>query len=662
MFVLPFALIPAAMSGPGPLGPRRERTRGLVEVPENAVRDEPIAFGLTGVQLGICAVAVLVAAILNLLPIWEPIRLVLVLLGAGPIALAAALPVRGEPAYRWIVRAVRYRRGRRCWNAELQAQISRSKRLDDTGGVRGLIRDDRTACPSGRRGAGGAAGNTSRALAGPRLRLVGSETTRSGIRSALKPVPHLLGGLHVVCFLSFAGGVGKTTLAVEAASLVGSRARYRTLDGEVARSGCCSSMRPGRARRPHLRLGLDPEAVSRSSTRYDWPDSLTFEKRAVETRFGVTLLSLPAAAAAGTRSRPSRSVRSRPPRSSTRPSRRASSSSSSTSARSSRRATATSSARRMSCSASSRRGSRRCPTSCGSPPTFAPWARAASSGSSPTRRPTRARCRRSPTGSRSRSWRPSRASRRSMPPATAASRRGRTILIEGTPSTAGDGGLAAVPGRPVVDDHRFGLASTVVGASGARRTAMNRSADRARGRPPVSARPRLRSVSPARRSPGAGDPQPVRSDTEREATLRAAIGEILADPELELAATPAMVAAVEAAICGLGPLQPLVDDPEVSDILVNAPDAIFAERAGRLEATDITLASARRADRHRPADRRPRRARAIGRPPDRRCPDARRVARQRRSSRRSAGRTSRSASSTASGSISRPAAGMAATG
>ena len=87
--------------------------RGLVEVPENAVRDEPIAFGLTAVQLGICAVAVLVAAIINLLPIWEPIRLVLVVLGAGPIALAAALPVRGEPAYRWIVRGVRYRRGSR---------------------------------------------------------------------------------------------------------------------------------------------------------------------------------------------------------------------------------------------------------------------------------------------------------------------------------------------------------------------------------------------------------------------------------------------------------------------------------------------------------------------------------------------------------------------
>ena len=100
--------------------------RGLVEVPENAVRDEPIAFGLTAVQLGICAVAVVVAAVFNLLPIWEPIRLVLVLIGAGPIALAAALPVRGDPAYRWIVRAVRHRHGRRVWRAVLRTQISRS--------------------------------------------------------------------------------------------------------------------------------------------------------------------------------------------------------------------------------------------------------------------------------------------------------------------------------------------------------------------------------------------------------------------------------------------------------------------------------------------------------------------------------------------------------
>ena len=72
--------------------------RGLVEVPENAVRDEPIAFGLTGVQLGICGIAVLVAAALNLLPIWEPLRIALILVVAGPIAIGAALPIQGDAA------------------------------------------------------------------------------------------------------------------------------------------------------------------------------------------------------------------------------------------------------------------------------------------------------------------------------------------------------------------------------------------------------------------------------------------------------------------------------------------------------------------------------------------------------------------------------------
>jgi pilus assembly protein CpaF len=44
---------------------------------------------------------------------------------------------------------------------------------------------------------------------------------------------------------------------------------------------------------------------------------------------------------------------------------------------------------------------------------------------------------------------------------------------------------------------------------------------------------------------------------------------------------------------GLGPLQPLVADPEISDILVNGPDAVFVERRGRLESTDVRLGSSR---------------------------------------------------------------------
>lgn len=40
-------------------------------------------------------------------------------------------------------------------------------------------------------------------------------------------------------------------------------------------------------------------------------------------------------------------------------------------------------------------------------------------------------------------------------------------------------------------------------------------------------------------------------------------------------------------IVGFGPLEPLLDDPSVNDILVNAPDQVYAERKGKLELTDI---------------------------------------------------------------------------
>ena len=78
-----------------------------------------------------------------------------------------------------------------------------------------------------------------------------------------------------------------------------------------------------------------------------------------------------------------------------------------------------------------------------------------------------------------------------------------------------------------------------------------------------------------------------------EQALRDAIKAILDDPELDLSSTPALVAAVEAAVVGLGALQPLVADPEISDILVNGPDAVFVERRGRLESTDVRLGSSR---------------------------------------------------------------------
>lgn len=44
-------------------------------------------------------------------------------------------------------------------------------------------------------------------------------------------------------------------------------------------------------------------------------------------------------------------------------------------------------------------------------------------------------------------------------------------------------------------------------------------------------------------------------------------------------------------IYGFGPLQPLMSDPEVSDVLVNGSQNVYIEREGRLHATDIKFAS-----------------------------------------------------------------------
>ncbi len=40
---------------------------------------------------------------------------------------------------------------------------------------------------------------------------------------------------------------------------------------------------------------------------------------------------------------------------------------------------------------------------------------------------------------------------------------------------------------------------------------------------------------------------------------------------------------------GLGPLEPLLDDPHLSDILVNGPQQVYVERFGKLELTDVVF-------------------------------------------------------------------------
>lgn len=52
--------------------------------------------------------------------------------------------------------------------------------------------------------------------------------------------------------------------------------------------------------------------------------------------------------------------------------------------------------------------------------------------------------------------------------------------------------------------------------------------------------------------------------------------------------------AVRAEILGAGPLQQLLDDPEVTDVLVNGPGEVWAERAGRLVRVPVDLGDAAR--------------------------------------------------------------------
>ena len=48
-----------------------------------------------------------------------------------------------------------------------------------------------------------------------------------------------------------------------------------------------------------------------------------------------------------------------------------------------------------------------------------------------------------------------------------------------------------------------------------------------------------------------------------------------------------LVAQVLADVGGLGPLEPLLADPEVTEVMVNGPGPVWVERAGVLERTTV---------------------------------------------------------------------------
>jgi len=60
-------------------------------------------------------------------------------------------------------------------------------------------------------------------------------------------------------------------------------------------------------------------------------------------------------------------------------------------------------------------------------------------------------------------------------------------------------------------------------------------------------------------------------------------------PLLSPADQARVVGEVLAEVCGLGPLEPILADPEVTEVMVNGPGRVWVERGGRLERVSVVL-------------------------------------------------------------------------
>ena len=288
----------------------------LVDVPENAVREEPLAFGLTAPQLLVCGIAVAIGAVVQILPLWLPLQILLVLLLAGPVLLAAILPIRGEPAYRWLIRWIRFVRGPRMWHvsaeevprkSEISAEAQDPVSADGGGGQPDTAIDrlgdlaDRADDP--RKRAPGAWELPTMGDQVARLRIVDPvDDDGEGLEAAdpagesqdrLATIPHVLPTMRVVVVAGFAGGIGRTTIAAEVATLVGSHARIRGLDGaeSAVRVLLLDAARLTSA--VGLRLGLTPAALSKSRSHRIWREPGAIGDLAVSTKWGADVLTLP---------------------------------------------------------------------------------------------------------------------------------------------------------------------------------------------------------------------------------------------------------------------------------------------------------------------------------------------------------------------------------
>src|SRR5437660_452650 len=83
----------------------------------------------------------------------------------------------------------------------------------------------------------------------------------------------------------------------------------------------------------------------------------------------------------------------------------------------------------------------------------------------------------------------------------------------------------------------------------------------------------------------------VVSRWERRVRVREAVARLLVEEDLAVAPAElgSLVRDVADAIVGLGPLEPFLHDPAVTEIMVNGPSMVYVERAGRIERAQVTL-------------------------------------------------------------------------
>jgi pilus assembly protein CpaF len=82
------------------------------------------------------------------------------------------------------------------------------------------------------------------------------------------------------------------------------------------------------------------------------------------------------------------------------------------------------------------------------------------------------------------------------------------------------------------------------------------------------------------------------TESELEQRVRLALNEVMAAEDTPLTALDRTRIAQEVAddILGYGPLEPYLRDPEVTEVMVNGPDTVYIERAGRIEEVDARFA------------------------------------------------------------------------